>query len=201
MEQISFFHRGINTDLDYSKMLNDGLLLPTANIQLVNKEGQGMILTPVKGTQELFEISEGFYIIGACEYNGIAYIASHNPQTGMGELGSFPRPSNPGFVNEYKPLYDWNVEQTIEPEEPEFLGGWSIPTLNDMELIGKIYNPVGEWNLPTLADMKLIGSLYNPEGKWNLPILNDMELIGQIYNPIGEWSLPTLADMELISEL
>ena len=104
----------------------------------------------------------------------------------------------PGGVEFTMPSRDTVVMITINTQ---YLRGWELPNLNDMELIGKMYNPDGEWTLPTFNDMEIIGNIYNPEGEWDLPTLNDMELIGQMYNPVGDWNLPTLTDMELISEL
>lgn len=106
MKQVSIFHKGVTTDLDYSKLDNQGMQLPTANIQLLNKDGQGLIVTPVKGNKVAFELTAGFQMIGSAEYNGIAYIASYNPDTGQGEIGSFPSPnfSTNTFEEVYRPL-------------------------------------------------------------------------------------------------
>ena len=112
MRQISYFHKGINTDLDYSKLDNSGFLLPTANIQIVNKEGQGLIVTPVKGNKSIGRLTREYQVIGACEYNGIAYIISFNPQNGRGEIGSFPSPNDQGtgFEEVYRPFKNFGTE-------------------------------------------------------------------------------------------
>lgn len=105
MKQISFFHKGLNLDLDYSKLTNNGFVLPTANIDILNKEGQGLIVTVTKGNKEVFPLSPGFQLIGAKDFNGIAYIVSYNPTTNEGEVGSYPSPAQGGgFEPTYKPL-------------------------------------------------------------------------------------------------
>ena len=105
MRQISVFHTGVVADLDYSKLDNNNLVFPTADIRLTNKEGKGLIITPLKGNQKAFELTNGFLIFGAAEYNGIAYILSYNPLLNLGEIGSFPSPKEGGgFEEVYKPL-------------------------------------------------------------------------------------------------
>ena len=55
MKQVSVFHKGIMTDIDYSKLDNNNLLFPCANIQLTSEDGKGFIITPVKGNEVAFE--------------------------------------------------------------------------------------------------------------------------------------------------
>lgn len=105
MKQLSVFQKGLVADLDFSKLDNNNLVFPTADIRLLNKEGKGLIITPIEGNQKAFEISRGFFIFGAAQYNGISYIISYNPSTEMGEIGSFPSPKQGGgFQEVYKPL-------------------------------------------------------------------------------------------------
>lgn len=143
MKQVSVFHKGITTDLDYSKLDNTGLLLPTANIQLLNKDGQGLIVTPVKGNEEVFELTPGFQLLGATEYNGIAYIVSYNPSTNVGEIGSFPSPSVLGgtFEENYKPLKNINhVDDGDEFSAPIEIGLPMRSSVFDFDL----EHPIGD---------------------------------------------------------
>ena len=126
-QQINFFHKGISSDPDYSKRLNDVWDFPTLNIRVLNKEGQGFIITNLDGntnntTGYDFQISSGYFIIGACEYNGIAYIFSMNSSNGFNEIGCFPSPNTldydgngpaystflpPIFQRQYRPLMNF----------------------------------------------------------------------------------------------
>ena len=92
MEQINVFHKGIVSDIDYSNRDNKTWDFPTEGFRIVNKKGQGMVMTNIDGNEELFSINEGFYVLSAVDLNGILYIVSYNPESGDGEIGTFPSP-------------------------------------------------------------------------------------------------------------
>lgn len=103
MEQINRFIKGIATDPDYSMRDNTGWDFPSMGVRIVNKEGQGYIITNLDGNTdtsdpvsypngEALRLNTDFKILGACEYNGIAYIFSFNESTLYCEIGCFPSP-------------------------------------------------------------------------------------------------------------
>lgn len=135
-EQINLFQKGIVSDLDPMMVKNDQWVFPTLNVRFINKDGQGIIAVPLDSNThqtngvpdgvagEEFLIREDHAIIGACEYNGIAYIVSVNTITGAGEIGTYPSPraitsfnintgvvsinqSLSGFNRQYRPLVNF----------------------------------------------------------------------------------------------
>ena len=126
---INEFSAGLDQDTNYLK-LEPNTMVDSQNIRLFTEDGQGLVVTNIKGNEKRFKLSYGFVPLGHCEYNGIAFIFSHNPITGIGEVGCFPSPcqftegcssagaDNPsgcdpntilveGFAEEYKPLNNW----------------------------------------------------------------------------------------------
>jgi hypothetical protein len=85
------FYKGDNRDLDVLKMPND-TARRIRNMRILDVDGKGLVLTNIGGTEEVFNLTRGFIPVGKCEYNGVGYIASVNPQTGEGELGVYPAP-------------------------------------------------------------------------------------------------------------
>jgi hypothetical protein len=84
------------------------------NFRLVTIGGQGMIMTSVRGNEQSFELSDGFLPIGHAVFQGISIIFSVNPNTGEGEIGSFPSPAlGGGFQRVYLPLQ--NFTGTVDP--------------------------------------------------------------------------------------
>jgi len=123
----NIFIKGCISDIDKVHMTTDYWTFPTMNAQLMTKDGQGYILTPMKGnTQyatpggvpihnvgEEFALTLGFVPLGACEFNGILYIASYNQSTGEGEVGCFPSPDFAAgittFTRTYRALYNYDT--------------------------------------------------------------------------------------------
>lgn len=106
MKSQNVFTDKIISDIDYSLLKNNQWVFPTQNIRVFNKKGNGFIATVVDGNELLFEVSSGFTIIGACEYNGFVFLACHNDTTGEGEVGSYPSYE---LTREYKPLNNYTA--------------------------------------------------------------------------------------------
>jgi len=119
MNQFNLFIKGLSSDLEPSKRDPMTWDFPALNWRVINKEGQGLILTPMYGNTKVVDgitdptahvlLSEGYYVVGACAYNGRLYIASRNV-SGDCELGMYPgvdRTLDEGFVDEYKPLQNF----------------------------------------------------------------------------------------------
>jgi hypothetical protein len=163
MKQISVFHKGIVTDLDYSKMDNQGLVLPTSNIRLLNIEGKGLVVTQVKGDKELFELTSGFKVIGGCEYNGIAYIASYNDTTNEGEIGCFPSPGPNGFENIYRPLT--NTKTGFPLRSTQFNFSLENPIGDEMHALIDYDGTVNLTMTDGVTPLKMVNSGFNQTGE------------------------------------
>ena len=112
MRQTNIFTKGIISDIDYQNIDNQSWVFPTLNIRIFNKDGQGFVVTNTDGNEEMFEVSEGFIIIGADAHESILYLVCHNDGNGEGEIGCYPSPkewsvSNTEFERKYKPLYNY----------------------------------------------------------------------------------------------
>tara|TARA_R100001594_G_scaffold36459_4_gene66228 strand:+ start:1476 stop:5465 length:3990 start_codon:yes stop_codon:yes gene_type:complete len=136
---INEFLNGLDLDTNYLK-LDNSVMVGAMNIRLLTEDGQGLVVTNIKGNEKKFELSTGFIPLGSCEYNGIAFIASVNPNNGFGEIGCYPSPCQfqegcyestsvptvcsdgdplrPGFREEYSPLM--NYTGGVNPIEADY---------------------------------------------------------------------------------
>ena len=139
MEQLNLFTKGLKNTMDPTLFDNESWTFPTMNIRIINKEMQGFIVTYYDGATnndtffgEEFQLSEGFFIIGACQLNGVAYIFSRN-SGGEGEIGCFPAPSISGtgtsedfagytnnIVRKYSPLLNFSTNSSNRFRTPLF---------------------------------------------------------------------------------
>ena len=110
MKFLNRFTGKIVSDLDPSNIPPDSIVFPTVGIRVFNKDGKGLIATTLAGNTEIFTLTDGFYCIGGCEYEGIAFIFSLNDATGEGEVGTYPYPnlSATGFAKSYAPLMNFD---------------------------------------------------------------------------------------------
>lgn len=104
MEAINTFTDKIVSDLDNSLIKNDQWVFPTINIRVFNKDGKGFIASILPGDDLLFEVTRGYVVIGAQQYNGVLYLVCHDESTGKGEIGTYPYPNGTGFTDGYAPL-------------------------------------------------------------------------------------------------
>jgi len=130
--QLNIFTKGIVSDLDTMHIGPDQWVFPTTNYRVMNKKGQGLIMTTLPSNSvepsqiypegAEFLISDGFIALGAAEYKGIAYIVSHNPQTSESEVGVFPSYDNTtgGFVRAYSPLLNYTTHPLNYFRTPKF---------------------------------------------------------------------------------
>lgn len=123
MEEIRSFHKGVDADTALD-MLPEGSVRDLLNFRVIDTEGQGYILSSIRGSEEAFALPDGFLPRGHAVYNGIAYIFSYNPVTGEGEVGTFPSPlynGNTGFTHSYKALRNWSG--ITDPRDPSAVFG------------------------------------------------------------------------------
>lgn len=87
------FNGGLNTDLNPLTTPNN-ILTDCLNGTLITYNGNEFTLQNDMGNckVERAKLTSGFLPLGMTEYGGIVYVASYNPLTGQGELGSFPSP-------------------------------------------------------------------------------------------------------------
>jgi len=112
MKVKNIFTQGIISDIDNSIKKPDQWDFPTLNARVVNRKGQGFIITNFPGNKEEFALKTGYAVHGACEHNGILYIQSIEGNGPRGEIGCFPSPTrwaldNTTFVREYKAFYNY----------------------------------------------------------------------------------------------
>jgi len=131
--EVNIFQKGLISDIDPMIVPNGNWTFPTVHARIISKDGHGFIITEMKGNTEHFDLSNGFVPLGACEYNGVLYIASHNPSTGEGEIGSFPTPTGSGFTRIYTPLQNY-----IDPVT---------------SVLGNLRTTLFNWDLNIVVDM------------------------------------------------
>jgi hypothetical protein len=118
----NIFVKGAITDLDNMFRTSDQWDFPTLNARIMNRKGQGLVITNMAGNKEEFEINTGYVVIGACQHNGILYIVSHNIEEsftpGRSEIGCFPSPK------------EWTSTNTVFERTYKALNNFYIPTTN-----------------------------------------------------------------------
>lgn len=94
--------------MDTNPLSNDGTSLTNAlNATLTTNNGNELMLQNDMGNGRINKVrlDEGYIPVGIKEHGGIIYIASYNPETRNGQIGSFPYP---------KVEYDANVFENNE---------------------------------------------------------------------------------------
>lgn len=69
------------------------------NGTFITNDGDELLLQNDMGNARVFQIrlDNGYVPVGMCEYGGVTYIASYNPITNKGQVGSFPSPQETFF--------------------------------------------------------------------------------------------------------
>lgn len=80
MEQVNTFSKALIGDVDNRYVDNQQMVFPTLNVRLTNVGGKGLIPTTIRGNKKLNWFDNAEYgntvkILGACEHNGILYLA------------------------------------------------------------------------------------------------------------------------------
>ena len=90
---VNGFTGGLSLDLNPLTNTKD-VLTDAVNASLVTGNGDEMILQNDMGNIKVPNaiLPKGYIPIGIKEFGGIAYMALFNPQTGKGQLGTFPSP-------------------------------------------------------------------------------------------------------------
>ena len=115
MQVINEFFEGLDTDTSVFKIKNTKSI-KLSGFRLITTDGQGYVLSNLKGNELSYSLTAGFVPLGKTEFNGIAYIVSHNPSSGVGEIGCYPAPNAlatencaapAGFTHAYAPLFNF----------------------------------------------------------------------------------------------
>lgn len=115
MKVINEFFEGLDTDTSVFKIKNTKST-KLSGFRLITTDGQGYVLSNFKGNELSYSLTAGFVPLGKTEFNGIAYIVSHNPSSGVGEIGCYPAPNAlvtencaapAGFTHAYAPLFNF----------------------------------------------------------------------------------------------
>lgn len=94
MEQtVNTFQKGMQLDTNPMLTGND-ILTDALNATVVTMNGNELVLQNDMGNRKvnLAFLPDGYQPVGVKEYGGIIYVASYNPLTNKGQLGSFPSP-------------------------------------------------------------------------------------------------------------
>lgn len=114
---VSVFLKGIMQDVDINDIPPDKYFMGE-DIKLLDKEGQGYVLTNVNGNVYAFSLAENFVPIGFASHKDIMYIISCNKNgLGEGEIGVFPSPdpNNPGkWLLQYSPLRNYSDTRPLK---------------------------------------------------------------------------------------
>lgn len=76
------------------------------NIRVFNQEGSNYVVSNITGTEEAFQLTNGFIPVGCEEHNNILYLVSWNNITKEIEVGSYPSPDygDNETNNKYRPF-------------------------------------------------------------------------------------------------
>ena len=93
LEATNVFSEGLISDLNAITTPNN-VLTNALNATLITMNGNEFVLQNDlgNGRVETAKLPTGFVPLGVKEYGGIIYVASYNPITKKGQLGSFPSP-------------------------------------------------------------------------------------------------------------
>lgn len=110
---VNRFYKGLNSDMSLTDR-EQTMYLDGHNVRLARREEGTLWATNFRGNEETFELSEGFIPIGSKEFDGYLFILSVNPDTGVGEIGSFPSPAiTGGITRAYRPLQNYTTENYV----------------------------------------------------------------------------------------
>ena len=92
-ETINTFNDGMVKDLHPLTTPNN-VLTDALNATFITYNGNENILQNDMGNVEIKHalLQAGYVPVGMKEHGGIVYVAAYNPETGKGQVGSFPSP-------------------------------------------------------------------------------------------------------------
>ena len=120
---VNGFTGGLSLDLNPLTNTKD-VLTDAVNASLVTGNGDEMILQNDMGNIKVPNaiLPKGYIPIGIKEFGGIAYMALFNPQTGKGQLGTFPSPASYMVNIDFNKDFGYESDGTNIPKELDNLG-------------------------------------------------------------------------------
>lgn len=120
MNATNTFQNGLITDSHPLATTNDALT-NCLNGTLITYNGNELILQNDVGNSKILygdkevQLKSGYVPIGMKSYGGIIYIFSHNPNTGYGEIGTFPSPDYENSVKDDGSYQIHKLQYTYRP--------------------------------------------------------------------------------------
>lgn len=137
---VNVFLKGMMQDIDINDIPADKYLIGE-DIKLMDKLGQGYVLTNVDGNTYAFSLTLNFVPLGYVEHKDIMYIISCNKNgLGEGEVGSFPSfdKETGKWVLEYAPLRNYSDNRVGKEKENNFKTDlFNMNPKNRVEVIAK----------------------------------------------------------------
>lgn len=114
-ETVNTFTKGMVTD-SHPLTTPADILTDCLNGTVITYNGNEMILQNDMGNTQIgsAKLPDGYIPVGMTEYGGIIYVASYNPETKCGQIGSFPSPQQKFLSSE------WNVNDDNDNLETLF---------------------------------------------------------------------------------
>jgi len=123
------------------------------NLRIVNHQSSSYVVTNLQGTEDEFQLTNGYKAIATQEYANVLYILSWNEANGYIELGSYPSPiyGSTGYDNTYRPLNNFNAPGAFRTNLFGTVAG-ETPIVQKLEIQQDFDNSVNI--LFTLKDLK-----------------------------------------------
>ena len=102
---VNRFIKGIVSDYNAIDVTNQHWVWPTINMR-ITKKGDMMVAMPITGNTKLFDLPEGYEVIGGQEYAGILYLVLYKESDSTVAVHSYPSVAEgvDGFNYELKPI-------------------------------------------------------------------------------------------------
>lgn len=115
------FDGGLITDLNPLSVPNNVLTSCLNGTFLTYNGNENMLQNDMgNGRVETAFLPEGFIPVGVAELGGIMYIASYNPQTNKGQIGSFPSPERNIMSDEVdQSSHSLNIKELIQQKNEQ----------------------------------------------------------------------------------
>lgn len=197
---INKFNGGLNTDLAFTDVQPD-MLIDALNAR-ITAEGDGFVVSNLKGMKKKFELTFGFRLLGSADYNGVLYLISWNDTTKETEIGTYPSPkmSEEGYEDVYRPLMSFTYDNPnlfVNGCYPEY-NMYNVAPFRTTALEHDLDHPVRVkikeefdgsvniyWN-DTLRPIRVVNSGFKQSGINNGRVTSQASLLGGHANLINE---------------
>ena len=183
-EQVNIFVKGIIQDIDIGNVPSDKYLTAW-DIKLMDKEGQGFVLTNIDGSEIAFTLpslisGKNFIPLGWVQHKNIIYIIScSDDDLGTGEIGSFPsvNPVSGKFTAEYRALNNYMVKDINGVYQRSGMRSdlfhFNTAYMLDVQAKDHYDGSVDIYIADGLNPLRVINTGFNQEGLANTTVYND----------------------------